>query len=335
VYWAGDYYYSDGTNWVQMSGGGGSVTNVTATTPLSSTGGTTPDISISQSDSTTDGYLSSTDWNTFNNKQDALGFTPEDVANKSDSYTASSSITYASTKALVDGINSTYTPRVQTITSASTVTPTSANDEVTITAQAVVLTLANPSGTPSEGQAMTIRIKDNGTSQTIAYGSQYRVMGVSLPANTTVSKTLYLGLIYNATDTKWDVVGVSLEGSDPYTGSDWIDYSASSTIVGWSTFTTKKIKYRIIGKQVFVAFQLDGISNSTSTTFTLPYANASGFETNITIRYINNGVGSGSPGLVQLTNTSSTVIIYTGLTGGTWVASGTKTVFGQFFYEIS
>lgn len=23
VYWAGDYYYSDGTNWVQMSGGGG------------------------------------------------------------------------------------------------------------------------------------------------------------------------------------------------------------------------------------------------------------------------------------------------------------------------
>jgi hypothetical protein len=76
VYWAGDYYYSDGTNWVQMSGGGGgSVNDVTATTPLSSTGGTTPDISISQSDSTTDGYLSSTDWNTFDNKQDALTLT--------------------------------------------------------------------------------------------------------------------------------------------------------------------------------------------------------------------------------------------------------------------
>lgn len=33
-----------------------------------------------------------------------LGFTPENVANKSDSYTASSSTTYASTKALVDGL---------------------------------------------------------------------------------------------------------------------------------------------------------------------------------------------------------------------------------------
>jgi hypothetical protein len=75
VYWTGDYYYSDGTNWVQMSGGGGSVTNVTATTPLSSTGGTTPDISIDQADGTTDGYLSSTDWNTFNNKQDTLTLT--------------------------------------------------------------------------------------------------------------------------------------------------------------------------------------------------------------------------------------------------------------------
>lgn len=34
----------------------------------------------------------------------ALGYTPENVANKSDSYTVSSSTTYASTKALVDGL---------------------------------------------------------------------------------------------------------------------------------------------------------------------------------------------------------------------------------------
>ena len=37
-------------------------------------------------------------------KQTALGFTPENVANKSDSFTSSSSTTYASTKALVDGL---------------------------------------------------------------------------------------------------------------------------------------------------------------------------------------------------------------------------------------
>lgn len=37
-------------------------------------------------------------------KQANLGYTPENVANKSDSYTVSSSTTYSSTKALVDGL---------------------------------------------------------------------------------------------------------------------------------------------------------------------------------------------------------------------------------------
>jgi hypothetical protein len=103
VYWNGEYYYSNGTNWLVLGGGGGSgtVTDVTATEPLSSSGGDTPDISISQSNNTTDGYLSSTDWNTFNGKQNALGFTAENVANKDTDGTlaANSDTNYASQKA--------------------------------------------------------------------------------------------------------------------------------------------------------------------------------------------------------------------------------------------
>lgn len=44
------------------------VTSVTGTSPISSSGGTTPAISISQATASTSGYLSSTDWTTFNNK---------------------------------------------------------------------------------------------------------------------------------------------------------------------------------------------------------------------------------------------------------------------------
>lgn len=44
------------------------VTAVTGTLPISSSGGTTPNISISQATTSTNGYLSSTDWNTFNSK---------------------------------------------------------------------------------------------------------------------------------------------------------------------------------------------------------------------------------------------------------------------------
>lgn len=48
----------------------GTVTSVTGTAPISvATGTTTPAISISQATTSTNGYLSSTDWNTFNNKQ--------------------------------------------------------------------------------------------------------------------------------------------------------------------------------------------------------------------------------------------------------------------------
>ena len=43
------------------------VSSVTGTSPISSSGGVNPDISISQAGASTSGYLSSTDWNTFNN----------------------------------------------------------------------------------------------------------------------------------------------------------------------------------------------------------------------------------------------------------------------------
>lgn len=103
-------------------------------------------------------------------------------------------------------------PRVQSVTSSATVTPNASTDDaVKITAQAANLTLANPSGSPAAMQALIIRLKDNGTSRTITYGTQYRAMGVNLPNATTISKTIYFGLMWNADDSKWDVVGLSIE----------------------------------------------------------------------------------------------------------------------------
>jgi hypothetical protein len=103
-------------------------------------------------------------------------------------------------------------PNIQTVVSAATVTPLFTNDEVNITAQAVPLFLANPTGTPVDGKSLVIRIKDNGTAQTITYDTQYRAIGITLPTTTVINKTLYLNLIYNLTDTKWDVINESLEG---------------------------------------------------------------------------------------------------------------------------
>jgi hypothetical protein len=46
----------------------GTVTSVTGTAPVVSSGGATPAISMAAASTSTDGYLTSTDWNTFNNK---------------------------------------------------------------------------------------------------------------------------------------------------------------------------------------------------------------------------------------------------------------------------
>ena len=54
---------------INSSNPGGTVTSVTATSPVVSTGGTTPVISMPAATTSVNGYLTSTDWNTFNNKQ--------------------------------------------------------------------------------------------------------------------------------------------------------------------------------------------------------------------------------------------------------------------------
>jgi hypothetical protein len=100
-------------------------------------------------------------------------------------------------------------PRVQTVISSATVTPTSTDDLVIITAQAVALALANPTGTFAEGQALMIRIKDNGTARAITFDTNYRAIGITLPTTTVISKTMYLGIIYNSTDSKWDILGLN------------------------------------------------------------------------------------------------------------------------------
>ena len=77
----GKIYYKKSDNTIQSISGG--VASVSGTAPIVSSGGATPAISIPVATTSVSGYLSSTDWNTFNNKQAALGFTPYNATNPS------------------------------------------------------------------------------------------------------------------------------------------------------------------------------------------------------------------------------------------------------------
>jgi hypothetical protein len=108
--------------------------------------------------------------------------------------------------------NKRITARVGTTASSTTPTPDAdAHDIYTVTALAAGATFGAPTGTPTGGQSLMIRIKDNGTARTLAFNAIYRAIGVTLPTTTVINKTVYLGMIYNATDSKWDVLGVGQE----------------------------------------------------------------------------------------------------------------------------
>ena len=62
-----------------------------------------------------------------------------------------------------------------------------------------------------DGQKLTIRLRDNGTSRTLVWDAVFRAIGVTLPTSTTSLKTIYVGCIYNGSSAKWDVVAVAEE----------------------------------------------------------------------------------------------------------------------------
>jgi len=102
--------------------------------------------------------------------------------------------------------------RTSSTASTATLTPDiSAYDQYNLTAQAVGLTVAAPIGNPVDGNKIIFRILDNGTSRSISWNATYTVIGVTLPTATTVSKMVYVGCIYNSTNTRWDVVAVTLQ----------------------------------------------------------------------------------------------------------------------------
>ncbi len=111
--------------------------------------------------------------------------------------------------------NKRINPRLVTAASYTTDTGTSLDitncDQFEITAQAGALLFNAPGGTPLGGQKLIIRIKDNGTARALTYNAVFRAMGNALPTTTVISKTLYMGFIYNATDTKWDLVAIAQE----------------------------------------------------------------------------------------------------------------------------
>ena len=118
------------------------------------------------------------------------------------------------------------------------------------------------------------------------------------------------------------------------TQNTWVDYSATSTIVGWSSFTIKNIRYYVVGKIITVFYQFNGTSNSTTTTFTLPFANA-GANVFYPNAYTNNGVSGVTPGRTRFLTGDSFATMAIDWANVAFSATGSKTCAGTIIYEIA
>jgi hypothetical protein len=100
-------------------------------------------------------------------------------------------------------------------TTSGNITPTSDTaDQYNITGLTGTSAIQIPSGTPTDGQRLSIRIKDDGTGRTLSWvttAGGYRVIGTTLPLTTTANKTIYVGCVYNVADSFWDVVAVATQ----------------------------------------------------------------------------------------------------------------------------
>lgn len=105
------------------------------------------------------------------------------------------------------------TPKASATTTLTTLTPNVDNYNIyDLTAQASALTIANPTGTANNGQVLIIRIKDDGTSRAITYGTAYvNISGLDSLTATTAGKWHIIGTMYNSAASKWHVISISTE----------------------------------------------------------------------------------------------------------------------------
>jgi hypothetical protein len=140
------------------------VSSIGVSAPITTTGGLTPTIGITQATTSTNGYLSSTDWNTFNNKQ-AAGTYVNSVSGTAGRITSTGGVT-----PVIDLASGIATPGT---TGSSTLIPVVTVD--TYGRVTSITTASNPQGTVTS-------VSGTGT-----------VSGISLSGTVTSSGSLTLG----------------------------------------------------------------------------------------------------------------------------------------------
>ena len=212
----------------------GTVTSVTGTSPVVSSGGTTPAISMPAATTSVSGYLTSTDWNTFNNKQPS-GTYVTSVSGTTGNITSSGGTT--PTINLASGVVTAGT------TGSSTLIPVVTVD--TYGRVTNITTASNPQGTVTSvsgaGSVNGITLTGTVTSSgSLTLGGTLGSIGNSQLTNSSITingSSVSLGgsVTVTATASNALTIGTGLSGTS-YNGSTPVTIALASTGVSAGTY---------------------------------------------------------------------------------------------------
>lgn len=227
---------------ISGGGGGGSVTAVTGTAPIASSGGTAPDISIPKATALDNGYLDSADWTTFNGKQDTLSagtgisIISNVVANTAPDQTVSLA---SGTGINVTGTYPSFTIANTAPSSGGTVTTTGSPSSGQITKFSGATSITNATaGTdyiaPPSGTAI-LKANSGGALANATAGTDY----IAPPSGTSILKANSGGALANAS------AGTDYVAPGAATGSGLT--MATSRLLGRTTASTGAIEEITVG----------------------------------------------------------------------------------------
>ena len=286
--------YYNGTAWVALSTAGGTVTSVSASTPLSSTGGNTPTISIADATTSVKGAVQLSD--STSTTSSVLAATPTAVKSAYDLAAGK-----ASTANKLSDFAATTSAELAGVISDETGTG------------ALVFANTPTLVTPNIGAA-------TGTSLTLS--GDLTVNGTTTTVNSTTvtvdDKNLELGSVASPTDAGADGGGITLKGTTDKTIS-WVDATDAWTLSEHADLASTK-EYKIAGASVLSASTLG--SGVTGSSLTSVGTIATGVWNGTDIAVADGGTGAGTAAGAKTNLGFMTRYAVT----ATWSAGETKTV---------
>ena len=263
----------------------GTVTSVTGTSPIASSGGTTPAISISQATTSTNGYLSSTDWNTFNGKAPGTTYTTNYIP-----FGQGTTTLNQSSALQFNGTNLTTTG---TVTSTGEITPSVTASSTDLTLSAIStgnINLNTPNGT-----ALKVLSVGATSSNWLQVGNPSTTVIRLGPAGTTVADFRILAPTFTNFYT-----GSSADGLNDGANQMRVAHTASAVnrieVTGAATGNNPAISTQGSDGNIGLSFVSKG-------SFGMQFNNSSGGSI---VQYTQSGTTSATTNFFRLTNVNGT-----------------------------